>query len=119
MTTKYNRLQDSLLQSIINTINQTQFAVSRTDKKASFIDVMLLCKMNCLLRFTVKESLKKLLELEYLNIKTQRQNATVQKLQERVDSIENLLRQKLFPELPYKIYQVQWILILCTERELL
>jgi hypothetical protein len=30
----------------------------------------------------------------YINIKTQRQNATVQKLQSRVDSIANLLRQK-------------------------
>jgi hypothetical protein len=93
MTTKYTRLQDSLLQSMINKINQTQFAVSRTDKKAGFIDVTSSMQNELLAKIYCERIVEKVVE-RYINIKTQRQNATVQKLQTRVDSIAYLLRQK-------------------------
>ncbi len=89
----YSRLQDSLLQTIINKIITSQFTVARTDKKAGFIDVS--CYMqNELLAKTYCESIVQKVVDRYINIKTQRQYATVQKLQLRVDSIADLLRQK-------------------------
>jgi hypothetical protein len=93
ITTQYTRLQDSLLQTIINTINQTQFTVSRTDKKAGFIDVTSNMQNELLAKIYCERIVEKVVE-RYINIKTQRQNATVQKLQSRVDSIANLLKQK-------------------------
>lgn len=93
MTTQYTRLQDSLLQGIINDINKTQFTVARADKKAGFIDVTSTMQNELLAKIYCERIVEKVVE-RYINIKTQRQNATVQKLQSRVDSIANLLRQK-------------------------
>lgn len=89
----YSRLQDSLLQTIINTIITSQFTVVRTDKKAGFIDVSSTMQNELLTKVYCERIVQKVVE-RYINIKTQRQNATVQKLQLRVDSIANLLRQK-------------------------
>lgn len=89
----YSRLQDSLLQSIINSINTSQFNVARTDKKAGFIDVTSTMQSELLAKVYCERIVQKVVE-RYITIKTERQNATVQKLQLRVDSIANLLRQK-------------------------
>lgn len=89
----YSRLQDSLLQIIINTIVTSQFTVARTDKKAGFIDVSSTMQSELLAKVYCERIVQKVVE-RYITIKTQRQNATVQKLQLRVDSIANLLRQK-------------------------
>lgn len=89
----YTRLQDSLLQKMIDGILKKQFTVAKTDKKAGFIDVTatmqneMLAKVYC-------ERIVQLAVEKYIGIKTQRQKATVDKLQVRVDSIANLLRQK-------------------------
>jgi len=89
----YTRLQDSLLQKIIDRIIKTQFTVGKTDKKAGFIDVVasmeneMLAKVYC-------ERIVQLAVEKYVGIKTQRQKAAVDKLQVRVDSIANLLRLK-------------------------
>lgn len=89
----YSRLQDSLLQTIINTIITSQFTVARTDKKAGFIDVSSTMQNELLAKVYCERIVQKVVD-RYIHIKTQRQNATVQKLQLRVDSIANLLRQK-------------------------
>lgn len=89
----YSRLQDSLLQVIINKIIESQFTVARTDKKAGFIDVSSTMQNELLAKIYCERILQKVVE-RYITIKTQRQNATVQKLQLRVDSIASLLRQK-------------------------
>jgi hypothetical protein len=89
----YSRLQDSLLKVIITTINSTQFSVSRPDKKAGFIDVSSTMQNELLAKIYCERIVQKVVE-RYINIKTQRQNSTVQKLQLRVDSIANLLKQK-------------------------
>lgn len=89
----YSRLQDSLLQTIINTIVTSQFTVARTDKKAGFIDVSSTMQNELLAKIYCERIVQKVVE-RYINIKTQRQNATVQKLQLRVDSIASLLKQK-------------------------
>lgn len=93
MTAKYTRLQDSLLHTIINTINTTQFEVYKPDKKAGFIDVTSTMQNELLAKIYCERIVEKVVE-RYINIKTQRQNATVQKLQARVDSIAYLLKQK-------------------------
>lgn len=90
---RYSRLQDSLLQTIINRIVKSQFEVARTDKKAGFIDVSSTMQNELLAKIYCERIVQKVVE-RYINIKTQRQTATVQKLQLRVDSIASLLRQK-------------------------
>lgn len=89
----YSRLQDSLLQTIVNTIVTSQFTVTRTDKKAGFIDVTSTMRNELLAKIYCERIVQKVVE-RYINIKTKRQNATVQKLQLRVDSIANLLNKK-------------------------
>lgn len=93
LSENYTRLQDSLLQKMIDGIIKTQFSVGKTDKKAGFIEVTAtmqneeLAKVYC-------ERIVHLAVDKYINIKTQRQKSTVDKLQVRADSIANLLRQK-------------------------
>jgi len=89
----YSRLQDSLLQTIVNSIVTSQFSVARTDKKAGFIDVSSTMRNELLAKIYCERIVQKVVE-RYINIKTKRQNATVQKLQLRVDSIADLLKQK-------------------------
>ena len=94
-TQSYSRLQDSLLLEMIKMINTNQFSVSRTDKKAGFIDVSSNMQSELLSKVYCERIVQKVVE-RYINIKTKRQNSTVQKLQFRVDSISDLLKQKTF-----------------------
>jgi len=89
----YTRLQDSLLQSMINGIIKTQFTVGKTDKKAGFIDVSATMQNEVLAKVYCERIVQRAVD-RYINIKTQRQKSTVDKLQVRVDSIAALLRQK-------------------------
>lgn len=89
----YTRLQDSLLQKMIEGIIKTQFAVGKTDKKAGFIDVTATMQNEALAKVYCERIVQLAVE-KYVGIKTQRQKSTVDKLQFRVDSIANLLRQK-------------------------
>jgi len=89
----YSRLQDSLLQAIIFQINSSQFSVGKVDKKASFIEVSatmedeILAKEYC--ERILNEGIRK-----YVSVKIERQKSTVEKLQSRLDSIENILNRK-------------------------
>lgn len=89
----YTRMQDSLLQGMISSIIKTQFTVGKTDKKAGFIDVTTTMQNEALAKVYCERIVQLAVE-KYVGIKTQRQKATVDKLQARVDSIANLLRQK-------------------------
>lgn len=89
----YSRMQNSLLQGIISDINSSKFKIAKTDKKASFIEVTTTMENEELAKIYCERIVNKAVE-KYINIKTQRQKATVDKLQLRVDSIANLLRQK-------------------------
>jgi uncharacterized protein involved in exopolysaccharide biosynthesis len=91
---RYTRLQDSLLQVIINdAILKKQFSINKIDKKAGFIQLSVtmqdeaLAKIYCdrLIDIAVKR---------YVALKTERQQKTVDKLQARVDSINSLLNRK-------------------------
>jgi hypothetical protein len=91
--TTYTRLQDSLLQSIVQEILLSQFVITKTDKKASFIEVSTQMQ-NEELANLYNERIVKLAIDKYIDIKTQRQKSTVDKLQMRVDSIASLLTKK-------------------------
>jgi uncharacterized protein involved in exopolysaccharide biosynthesis len=90
---KYSRLQDSLLQKIIEGILTNEFSVSKTEKKASFIDVTTTMESEVLAKIYCEKIVQIAVE-KYLKVKTQRQKITVDKLQARVDSIANLLSRK-------------------------
>lgn len=92
-TIKYSRLQDSLLQVLVEAVLRENFNVARTEKKAGFIEVNVTMKNELLSKVYCESIVKRVVE-RYVNVKTQRQIATVQKLQQRADSIANLLRQK-------------------------
>lgn len=89
----YTRVQDSLLQKISESIITNQFNVTRPDKKASFIDVSVSMQNEILAKKYCERIVQRVVD-RYINTKTQRQKATVDKLQFRVDSIASLLRQK-------------------------
>jgi hypothetical protein len=90
---KYSRLQDSLLQKMIEGILKNQFSIVKTDKKASFLEVSTtmideeLSKKFC-------EKVVNVAVEEIINTKTQRQKNIVEKLQFRADSLSNLLGKK-------------------------
>lgn len=92
---KYSRLQDSLISEIVSSIISKQFSVARTDKKAGFIEVTCTMQSELLAKAYCERIVQKGVN-RYIDIKTQRQSVTVQKLQVRVDSISNLLRKKTF-----------------------
>jgi hypothetical protein len=89
----YSRLQDSLIQSITAAILKTQFVVAKTDKKAGFIEVITTMENEVLAKLYCERIVKVAVD-RYINIKTQRQKTTVDKLQARVDSVANLLGKK-------------------------
>jgi hypothetical protein len=90
---KYSRLQDSLIQLITADILKTQFVVTKTDKKAGFIEVSATMENEILAKIYCDRIVKVAVD-RYINIKTQRQKTTVDKLQARVDSVANLLGKK-------------------------
>jgi hypothetical protein len=89
----YSRLQDSLLQQIVSNILKSKFAVAKTDKKASFIEVSATMENEKLTKIYCERVVKVAVD-RYISTKTQRQKTTVNKLQVRVDSIAYLLSQK-------------------------
>lgn len=90
---EYNRTKDSLLQKITENIISNEFKVIRPDKKASFIEVSVTMQEENLAKVYCERIVKRVVD-RYINTKIQRQSATVDKLQFRVDSIAALLSQK-------------------------
>lgn len=90
---KKSRILDSLLNYIVNDINIKRFQVSRIDKKAGFIEVKTEMKNEYLAK-KFAESIVDLAVKKFVAIKIQRQKNTVEKLQNRADSISNLLSIK-------------------------
>jgi hypothetical protein len=89
----YSRLQDSLIQTITDEILKTQFVVTKTDKKAGFIEVIVNLENELLSKFYCERIVKVAID-RYINFKTQKQKIIVDKLQVRVDSVANLLGKK-------------------------
>ncbi|MBX9780047.1 MAG: hypothetical protein K2X26_06855 [Chitinophagaceae bacterium] len=89
----YTRLQDSLIKKITESILAKQLLVSKTEKKAGFIDVVVTMENEVLAKIFC-ERIVDIAVNRYTNIKIQRQKNTVDKLQARVDSVARLLNQK-------------------------
>lgn len=89
----YSRLQDSLLQTIIDGINGKQFVLAKTDKKASFIEATAIMQNETLAKLYCERIVNVAIQ-RYVSIRMQRQKNTVDKLQSRVDSIARLLNMK-------------------------
>jgi hypothetical protein len=89
----YSRREDSVLQTIVQQINKNQLQISKVDKKASFIELSTTMPSEAFAkRFT--DQLVHVAISQYVGLKTDRQKRTVEKLQERADSIAGLLNQK-------------------------
>lgn len=93
--TVYSRLQDSLLAEITNDILKTKFIITKTDKKTSFIDVIVTMKDESLAKFYCENIVEKAIS-RYVSVKTSRQKSNVNKLQSRADSLALLLGQKTY-----------------------
>lgn len=92
----YSRLQDSLIQSIVrNRLLLRQFNISKVDKKAGFIQLSVTMQDEKLAKLYCDKLLQIAVE-RYINLKTERQKKTVDKLQARVDSVTSLLAKKTF-----------------------
>lgn len=90
------RLYDSLLNEITdNIILSKQFSVIRPDKKASFIEVSVTMLDELLAKVYCDRIVQTVVE-RYLSLKTQRQKSTVDKLQDRADSISSILQTKTY-----------------------
>lgn len=89
----YTQLQGSLLQVIIVGILKNEFSVAKTDKKSSFIEVTVIRKNEQLAKIYYERVVKVAVD-RYINVKTQRQKTTVDKLLTRVDIVANLFSKK-------------------------
>lgn len=91
----YSRLQDSLLQSIIDRIIKKQLSVDKPEKKATFIYVSVTTKSDEFSKLFC-ERLVKNAAVRYIQIKTQRQKINVDRLQKRADSTALALNGKTY-----------------------
>jgi len=90
----YSRMQDSLLQVIVrNHIQKKQFSIKRIDKKAGFIQISVTMNDEQLSK-KYSDLIVDMAVKNYINIKTIRQQKTIDNLQNRVDSIANVLFAK-------------------------
>lgn len=91
----YTRLQDSLIQVIINRISDKELAVGKPDKKLSFFEATVTMHNEKLAQlFTIR--LIDQATRFYIDTKTKRQRNNVNRLQARADSIGLLLNQKTY-----------------------
>jgi hypothetical protein len=87
--------QDSLLQIIETFIMKEQLSVIRKDKKMSFINVSSTMKDELLTKLFTERLVEEATSF-YIETKTRRQRANVDRLQNRADSIARLLNIKTF-----------------------
>lgn len=91
----YNRLQDSLLQDVVDRIIKKELSVAKPDKKTSFFEITTTMKDEKLAQKFCKEVLKKGTDF-YIQTKTKRLRTNVTRLQIRADSLTKLLNRKTY-----------------------
>lgn len=94
-TSSYTRLQDSLLQVIINRITDKELAVGKPDKKLSFFEATVTMHNEKLAQLFTTRLIDQATRF-YIDTKTKRQRNNVDRLQARADSIGFLLNQKTY-----------------------
>jgi hypothetical protein len=91
---RLTRLQDSLIQVIIrDRILKKQFSIAKIDKKAGFIQLGVTMQNEKLAKIYC-DRLVSVAVARYIDLKTERQKKTVEKLQARADSLAFLLSKK-------------------------
>ena len=94
-TNGLSRLQDSLLQIITRRILEKELSVSKPDKKASFIEVIVTTKDEMLSKY-FGERLVEIATDRYVESKTKIKALNVARLQWRADSLGALLNSRTF-----------------------
>jgi hypothetical protein len=91
----YSRLEDSLLQSVIKKISEDELSISKPDKKLNFFDIAYTNRDEKL----GQQLCQRLLNITtdfYIETKTRRIRHNIERLQERADSLGNLLDKKTY-----------------------
>lgn len=91
----YTRLQDSLLQDIVDRIVKKELGIAKPDKKMSFFEVTTKMKDEKLAQLLCQEVLKQGADF-YIQTKTKRLRTNVDRLQLRADSLTRLLNRKTY-----------------------
>jgi hypothetical protein len=91
----YSRLQDSLLQVIEENIVKKELQVERADKKMSFFTVSSSFRDELLSKYFTERLVSNAVNF-YIDTKTKRQRANIERLQRRADSIGFLLNRKTY-----------------------
>ncbi len=92
---KYTRLQDSLIQVIINRISEKELTVGKPDKKLSFFEASVTMHNEKLAQLFTTRLIDQATRF-YIDTKTKRQRNNVNRLQTRADSIGLLLNRKTY-----------------------
>ena len=92
---KYTRLQDSLLQDIVLRVGESNFSISKPDKKLTFFEASASMKDEKLSQLFCIRLIKISTDF-YVKTKTQKLRTNVDKLQRRADSIGYLLNRKTY-----------------------
>ncbi len=93
--TKYTRLQDSLLQDIVIRVGESNFSISKPDKKLTFFEASASMKDEKLSQLFCTRLIKISTDF-YVKTKTQKLRTNVDRLQRRTDSIGYLLNRKTY-----------------------
>lgn len=94
-TKSYTRLQDSLLQDIVDRIVKKELGVAKPDKKMSFFEITTTMKDEKLAQLFCTQVLKEGSDF-YIQTKTKRLRTNVDRLQIRADSLTKLLNKKTY-----------------------
>ncbi len=94
-SSSYTLLQDSLLQIIETNILNKQLVVQRPDKKMSFFEVKAIFRDQKLAKAYTERLVSTTIDF-YIETKTRRLRANVNRLQHRADSIASLLNSRTF-----------------------
>lgn len=92
---KFPRLEDSLMQEIINDILESDLSVIKPDKKASFIEVKSMMKDEMLSKL-FSERLVKIATQRYVDSKIKTKAINVNILQRKADSLAAVLNNKTY-----------------------
>ncbi len=93
--TNYTRLQDSLLQDMVIRIGESNFSISKPDKKLTFFEASASMKDEKLSQLFCTRLIKASTDF-YIKTKTKNLRTNVERLQRRADSIGILLNQKTY-----------------------
>ena len=91
--TKFTRLEDSLIQTLIKRISEKEMTISKPEKKLDFFELMVVTRDEKISQLLC-ERLLKVATTFYIETKTRRLTNNVARLQKRADSLGILLNKK-------------------------